>query len=99
MNMLCNKTFLEKKTGAYKLSCNHCECFYISQTGSGFQEHFSEHTPKHNLEGQIKIYNYARQLITENYRYTSYNSNLKPIYICNKGIYMNSWKNLGMFTQ
>ena len=68
--------------------------FYIAQTGRGFQKRFIEHTPKHNLKGQttpsnIKS-NYARHLINENHKYTSFNSNLKPIYVCNKGAYMNA---------
>ena len=47
VNILCNKITipLEKKTGVYKLSCDDCECFYIGQTGRGFQKRFIEHTP------------------------------------------------------
>ena len=59
---------LEKKTGVYKLSCDDCECFYIGQTGRGFQKRFIEHTPKHNLKGQTTLSNiksnYARHLIS-----------------------------------
>ena len=96
MNILRNKITipLEKKTGLYKLLCDDCECFYIGQTGRGFQKRFIEHTPKHNLKGQtspssVKS-NYARHLINENHKYISSNSNLKPIYFCNKGAYMNA---------
>lgn len=49
-NMLHNEnsTPLEMKTGAYKLSCNDCEWFYIGQRGRAFHKCFVEHSVKHN---------------------------------------------------
>ena len=43
-------TPLEKKPGVYKLSCDHCDCFYIGQTGRGVLKRFIEHTLKHNFK-------------------------------------------------
>ena len=45
-----NITPLERKTGVYKLSCDYCNCFYISQTRKGFLKRFNEQTPKHNFK-------------------------------------------------
>lgn len=67
--------------------------FYTGQTGKGFQKCFFEHTPKYNLKGQTTLSNiksnYAHHL-NENHKNMSFNSNLKPIYVFNKGAYINA---------
>lgn len=80
---------LESKSGVYRLTCGSCDKFYIGQTGRSFGVRFKEHLPR-NKDPATLSSNYARHLSEENHMYTNFDTNCKPLHLCQKGPYMNT---------
>ena len=72
----------------YDTDCDDRDKFYIGQTGRALKERFKEHLPKSNLNTVRS--NYAKHLMAFNHNYTDFDNNFIPLYVCNKGRYMNA---------
>lgn len=83
------RTPLVDKSGVYKLSCGSCDKFYIGQTGRSFKIRFKEHLPKKH-GSTAATSNYARHLSEEKHEYANFETNCRPLHICEKGPYMNT---------
>ena len=94
-----NNNFLDR-TGVYKISCDSCDKIYIGQTGRSFRKRFNDHISKTqniNSTQQLEKVNtkYGLHLINNNHDYTddkinNIHKNLKPIYFCNKGKFLDT---------
>lgn len=81
----------EEKPGIYKLICDDCNRFYISQTGFRSNlKRFHEHTPKKITSVDNINCNYSRHFVTHNHDYADFNSNLVPLNACKKGPVLNA---------
>ena len=61
---------------------------YIGQTGRACRQRFKEHLPKNKLKACKS--KYAEHLMVCNHNYTDFDTNCKPLHLCNKGRHMNA---------
>lgn len=73
-----------------------CDKFYIGQMGRRFIDRFKENMQKKEIKSAKS--NFVLYLINENHNYTMFVENMIPIYINNKGRFINALEEFEIYS-
>ena len=85
------------RSGAYKLTCPHCDKAYVGQTGIRLNERYNEHKPAFKTNSHSS--NYAKNILEELHTFGPIDQTIQVLQYREKGTHLNTIERFFIYTE